>query len=279
MNQNRKINQFMHLTLTAFLASGPLLISNFLPSYAQTYEPTIPESAQVITIDENLVINGLDMQNPLKTSPDEFQNTINEQTSIDFNYDTLSTAEKAVWFCRNHAGDTYSMDNRDSKTEFDCSSLLYWAYQFSGIDIDAEGFHTAAEIAKRGTEQGNVVTNGKLAIGDMVFFSYKENGRYLNISHTAMISENGMMIEASSSNGAVIERAAHFENAEVIIRVDANAPLTDMDYPYSQVHVVNYTQNSQLSNDTLPETDVLEKESATETTSDSEHQFPIAGTW
>lgn len=46
-----------------------------------------------------------------------------------------------------------------------------------------------------------VVAKSSLVPGDLVFWSYKPNGRYMNITHVGVYAGNGMVVDASSSRG------------------------------------------------------------------------------
>ena len=59
--------------------------------------------------------------------------------------------------------------------------------------------------------------------GDLIFYSYKKNGRYKNISHVAMVAENGMMVHASSSKKMVVMTGLSLDRVVAICR-----PLPDV---------------------------------------------------
>lgn len=51
-----------------------------------------------------------------------------------------------------------------------------------------------------------VVAKSSLVPGDLVFWSHKPNGRYMNITHVGVYAGNGMVVDASSSRGKVVYR-------------------------------------------------------------------------
>lgn len=104
----------------------------------------------------------------------------------------------------------YSRENRNSGTAFDCSSLVYYSYKHAGIDISYQGNNTAAGIAKK--HEGQEVKLSELMPGDLIFYSYKQNGRYKNISHVALYAGDGMQIEASSGRNKVVHRNTYTKN-------------------------------------------------------------------
>lgn len=130
-----------------------------------------------------------------------------------------SAGADAAEFALSKLGYPYSMARRDSGEAFDCSSLMYYAYQDAGIDISHGGATSAAEIARGLQDSGDVVAfDSELQPGDMIFYSYKRNGRYKNISHVAMYIGDGYQVEASYSKQEVAVRELSFDEAVMIGR-------------------------------------------------------------
>lgn len=105
----------------------------------------------------------------------------------------------------------YSQAKRMSKGYYDCSSLVSRVYRKFGVYFGSKSgwSPTAAGIAQWCSEHKKVLSKKALAYtklvpGDLVFYSYTQNGRYLNISHVEMYVGNGMSVSASSSNNRVI---------------------------------------------------------------------------
>ncbi len=103
---------------------------------------------------------------------------------------------------RSRLGDPYSQKRAGSEDYTDCSYLTRWCYRAAGIELP----RTAAAQLKELEEQGLNVTKEELKPGDLIFYSFKNNGRYKNISHVGIYAGNGMMIDASSVNGKVVYR-------------------------------------------------------------------------
>ncbi len=95
---------------------------------------------------------------------------------------------------------------------FDCSGLVTYCLRQAGSStgrLNAAGF-------SQNSRWENISSMGNLEIGDLLFFS--TNGK--RIGHTGIYIGDGMMIDASSANGKVIERScmssywtSHFVNA------------------------------------------------------------------
>lgn len=82
---------------------------------------------------------------------------------------------------------------------FDCSGLVYYCLKQAG---SSRGRYNAAGYSK--VEDWEAITSmDNLQIGDLLFFS--TNGK--QVGHTGIYIGNGMMIDASSSNGKVVKRA------------------------------------------------------------------------
>ena len=126
----------------------------------------------------------------------------------------------------NIPGIQYSQAMRMSDRYYDCSSLVYRCYRDFGIRFGythPTWAPTAADEGRWCMSTNHVVSNGSTDIlncrmvpGDTIYYSFNgNNGRYLNIDHTAIFSgyeydENigyyGNVIEASSSRNGVVER-------------------------------------------------------------------------
>lgn len=99
-------------------------------------------------------------------------------------------------------GDPYSQAKAGSDDYTDCSYLTRWCYRAAGVDLP----RTAAAQAKYLQENGMTVSKVDLKPGDLIFYSFKNNDRYMNISHVGIYAGNGKMIDASSANGKVVYR-------------------------------------------------------------------------
>ncbi len=53
--------------------------------------------------------------------------------------------------------------------------------------------------------------------GDLIFYSYQRNGRFMDISHVAVYAGNGMVVEAANTNLGVVYRPVQGRNSIVLI--------------------------------------------------------------
>ncbi len=112
------------------------------------------------------------------------------------------TGTEAVRLALSRLGDPYSQERRGQGSYTDCSYLVQWVYRKLGISLPG----TAAEQGRYCVDHGLTISKSNLAPGDLVFWSYKPNGRYLNITHVGIYAGNGKVVDASSSKGKVVHR-------------------------------------------------------------------------
>ena len=75
-----------------------------------------------------------------------------------------------------------------------------------GIYLQHGGSNTASAQARYITENNLAVSYDSLAPGDLIFYSFEVNNRYLNISHVAIYAGNGYVVDASFSKKRVVYR-------------------------------------------------------------------------
>lgn len=131
----------------------------------------------------------------------DFKTTDTTITTEVSNLSDGSNAAEAICFTIEHLGYPYSMERRDSGSAFDCSSLMYYAYQDAGVDISNGGSTTAAEIARGLSASGKTVAPDNIQPGDLIFYSYKKmdvSGIFLMLP---CISETGNKLKRHIPSG------------------------------------------------------------------------------
>lgn len=99
-------------------------------------------------------------------------------------------------------GCRYSQDKRYEDGWYDCSSLVQRLYKEVGINLPA----TAATQGEYCYKNAMLINKKDLKPGDLIFYSYEENGEFRNISHVAIYVGDGKMVHAAnSSRGVVID--------------------------------------------------------------------------
>lgn len=133
--------------------------------------------------------------------------------------DAISNAngKKIVEFALSKVGYPYSQALRDSGTHFDCSSLAYYAWNHAGVNIMYEGSNTASAEGKYCYDNNLLVEYGEMQPGDLIFYSYEKNGRFMDISHVAIYVGDSKVVEAANARIGVVYRPIQGKNSIVMI--------------------------------------------------------------
>lgn len=133
--------------------------------------------------------------------------------------DAISDAngKKVVEFALSKVGYPYSQELRDSGTHYDCSSLAFYAWKYAGVDISYQGSTTAASEGLLCYDNNWLVHYEEMHPGDLIFYSYSKNGRFLNITHVAIYAGNGMVVEAANERLGVVYRSVPGKGSIVLI--------------------------------------------------------------
>lgn len=96
----------------------------------------------------------------------------------------------------------YSQDKRMQEGWYDCSSLVYRLYKEAGIILN----ETASTQGKQCYQKAQIINKKDLQPGDLIFYSYEDNGQFRNISHVAICVGDGKMVHAANpSRGVVLD--------------------------------------------------------------------------
>ena len=133
--------------------------------------------------------------------------------------DAISDANgrKVVDFVLSKVGCPYSQALRDSGTHFDCSSLAYYAWHHAGVNISYHGSTTAAYEGQLCYDNNWLVHDGDMQPGDLIFYSYEKNGRFMDISHVAVYAGDGMAVEAANTRLGVVYRPVQGRSSIVMV--------------------------------------------------------------
>jgi cell wall-associated NlpC family hydrolase len=124
---------------------------------------------------------------------------------------------KVVAFALSKVGYPYSQAYRDSGNYYDCSSLAYYAWRSAGVSIMYEGSNTAASEGKLCYDNNLLVNYDEMQPGDLIFYSYDRNGRFMNITHVAIYVGNGKVVEAANTRLGVVYRPVQGRSSIVFI--------------------------------------------------------------
>jgi len=146
------------------------------------------------------------------------QSALSQSEINDFVKDiTDEKQKKAVTFALTRVGYPYSQALRHSGKAYDCSSLVYYAWLEAGVDVSYGGASTASWEGKGLDLAGKSVQYDDMQPGDLIFYSYENNGCYLNISHVAMYVGKGMVVEARGTAYGVVFREVPNKGSIVLI--------------------------------------------------------------
>lgn len=109
---------------------------------------------------------------------------------------------RVVELALGRVGDPYSQELRGQGSYVDCSYLTMWCFRQVGIALPG----TAAEQGRYMVEHGLTISRDDLQPGDLIFWSHKPNGRYMNITHVGIYAGNGKVVDASYTYGKVVYR-------------------------------------------------------------------------
>lgn len=119
---------------------------------------------------------------------------------------------KVVELAMSRLGHPYSQAYRGRGNYVDCSYLTMWCYRQVGIIIPG----TAAEQGRYMVEHNLTISKASLQPGDLVFWSHKPNGRFMNITHVGIYAGNGKIVDASYSKGKVVYRNLFDSDKQVL---------------------------------------------------------------
>ena len=107
--------------------------------------------------------------------------------------------DKFIKAAQSKLGCEYVLGGR-GPNRFDCSGLVYWCLRQAGVGgnrLNAAGYSNVSSWTK-------ITSISSLKRGDILFFRSDTNK---NVNHTGIYIGGGTMIDASSGNGKVVQRA------------------------------------------------------------------------
>lgn len=128
-----------------------------------------------------------------------------------------STQRTVCSYALHRVGYPYSQDYRDSGNYYDCSSLAFYSWRSAGKNISFRGANSAAAEAEGLDSAGKTVSYDEMQPGDLIFYSFTNNGRYKNISHVAVYVGNGKVVEALNERVGVVYRDVSSVGSIVLI--------------------------------------------------------------
>lgn len=143
---------------------------------------------------------------------DNWRNWTATENIIVYDLAVSEYGDKIVDSAMSRLGNPYSQAYRGQGSYVDCSYLTMWCYRQAGVILPG----TAAEQARYCVENQYTIAKAQLRIGDLVFWSYKPNGRFMNVTHAGIYAGDGMVVDASSSKGKVVYRNLFNSDKQVL---------------------------------------------------------------
>ena len=79
-----------------------------------------------------------------------------------------------------------------------------------------DGINTASAQGRYIVENNLAVAYEDLAPGDLIFYSFGANNRYMNIGHVGIYAGNGYIVDASYSKQKIAYRPVYSRNSIVL---------------------------------------------------------------
>ena len=133
---------------------------------------------------------------------DDQKEVLEELMSADTStlYESGAIGAQVAQAAMTKVGCGYSQDKRMQEGWYDCSSLVYRLYKEAGIILDA----TASTQGKQCYQKAQIINKKDLQPGDLIFYSYEDNGQFRNISHVAIYVGDGKMVHAANPRRGVV---------------------------------------------------------------------------
>lgn len=138
--------------------------------------------------------------------------TSDQLQDVENNLPASGVGSEVVKLALSRLGDPYSQLLAGQENYTDCSYLVQWCYKQVGIDLP----RTAAAQAQYCVEHKLTVSKDNLEPGDLVFWSFEQNGQFMNITHVGIYAGNGKVIDASSTHDAVMYRDLYYADQQVL---------------------------------------------------------------
>ena len=140
----------------------------------------------------------------------EQEKLLREVMSEEFkeNLPSFGIGQDVANLARTKVGCKYSQENRYEEGYYDCSSLVQRCYQEFGMELPS----IASTQGQFMVDYGLTVDASMLMPGDLIFYSYEENGQFMNISHVAIYIGNGRMVHAANTDRGVVEDPISYSN-------------------------------------------------------------------
>ena len=179
----------LHIIITSMTAEQQSEEYNFTDDQKNIMEEMLSGEFRLLMF----VLLGMDGDTGL--TYEQLQNLYNDLPEGELGADIVRLALSRL-------GDPYSQPKAGQDSYTDCSYLAQWCYAQVGVSIP----RTAAAQGKYCVDNGLTISPNDLVPGDLVFWSFENNDRFMNITHVGVYAGDGMVVDASSTRGQVVYR-------------------------------------------------------------------------
>ncbi len=183
-NDHTTASAWGHQTLEAFLADG--------------------DENEITVTKQGNYVNNLNYEDyiALGKLTDEQEELLREVMSEDFRGEipSFGVGSDVANLALTKVGCQYSQDRRYEEGYYDCSSLVQRLYRECGVELPS----IASTQGQYIVDHGLGVTEDMLEPGDLIFYSYENNGQFRNISHVAIYIGNGRQVHAANTARGVV---------------------------------------------------------------------------
>lgn len=190
----------LHITVTSKTAEQQSIIYGFTDEQDELMNEMLSEEFRPLMY----ALLGKDEDTGLTTEQLEYVNN---------NLPEGDLGSEAVKLALTRLGDPYSQPKAGQDDYTDCSYLVQWCYRQLGISLP----RTAAEQARYCVENGLTIDAGDMKPGDLIFWSYEHNGRFMDITHVGIYAGDGRVVDASSSRGQVVYRELFDSDKQILV--------------------------------------------------------------
>lgn len=190
----------LHITVTSKTAEQQAIIYGFTDDQEELMKEMLSEEFRPLIY----ALLGKDEDTGLTTEQLELVNNHLPEGEL---------GSEAVKLALTRLGDPYSQPKAGQDDYTDCSYLIQWCYRQLGVSLP----RTAAEQARYCVENGLTISPADMVPGDLIFWSYEHNSRYMDITHVGIYAGDGKVIDASSSRGQIVYRDLFDSDKQILI--------------------------------------------------------------
>lgn len=144
----------------------------------------------------------------------------------------MKVVERVLEYAKEKLGCRYSQTERWEEGVYDCSSLVYRAFQSAGVNlvhkdtgvqvdvsnlqVYAKGFRLLYPSSYQAIGRRVLVEYSQLAPGDLVFYTFGDTDRANRITHVAMVLDKNRVIHARNPQMGVLVNHMDYGKGNIV---------------------------------------------------------------